>query len=975
MKRDLNKNNNNNSNAKDQVDSLTLRPSWLVHYVDNNEDQDAFHKYNIERAEDELCNTHGLDVGAGMARDWNDELQSAREMPSENLGEKIERARIIHKTLLEFGDAAVAGAMAIFKGQITPMNPNEPSRSQVYLHNNIFFSRAIDSGVDTFKISQGDLCARKAASREAQSVGTFHRLDIPGLNTLATVLIDYLGTRLVCQSIVPGILQGDKTHEILYGAVEATSQLRFDKDFHDILEKKLGRGLMIASRNVQKSPLCQERLDYIEERKTPSMPGIYQSDTNNDKDVDGFTKFFGPIEMKGIKGSDKRTYCLDLTRLTPRDANWVPKILGGTGNFDSHKQNKRSHIPDSLHDEEWMMAVLRPELIINFTHKKMREWIEGKKKKDFNSQDGEGGDNKEKDVEDGNTSEMSDSEYMDSLRMNLNVFIPHLRGPDGLEDHDLVQLKLDESRAREAALFLWDTVLPGITQDIKSGTITSIPADGRGLTEFLHQRGVNCRYLGRLAEMAMNEESKMEEEEKGVLEGNGKTLQRHKMPEYWLELLECEMVARAAKHVLESYLTESGCLVASKPGDTIASFLSALMIKSEESAAETEKRLSSDKANYDDEQTSVLAFGCEGDTAFKRGHKEIWNDIENEIGRRFRYSLCLFNSKDSIKSKRAQYIPLLRRFCQKTGIRLKTRSYQVGDKGLVSSSISYPIAISDIVEIVPLVKHAASSGDDGFVPCASGAAGTSASLHVLLPEAKAAFDAAQVHLNEQRLQSALELIQEATSLYQRIVESPFHVRVYRCLELTSIILFQAQELDLALANANKALSTAIQIGGFDCKEALSARTTLSHILLNAGSFASAVKQQRTTMYLMELMAGPRYVELSNSYYKLGTIYHEVGSLLNALRFYQEAYSRNNPDRVVEGMLNKHSGNILASLGQYKAALETEKRTYDIFRLSLGEDHELSKTSMNAMKVSIFIYDFFLFVLSIQYLLNQALHLS
>ncbi len=961
VKRDLNKTCDINSNAQQVVDSVTLRPSWLVHNSQNNDNnEESFHKFNVERAEEDVCSTHGLDLGTGVARDWNEELQSAREMPTETLIERIERAKIIHKTLVDFGDAAIAGAMAIFKGQITPMNPNEPSRSQVFLHNNIFFSRAIDSGVDTFKISQGDLAARKAAARDAQSVGILHRLDATGLNTLATILIDYLGTRFVCQSIVPGILQGEKTHDVLYGAVEATSPLTFDKAFHENLEKKLGKGLMIASRSVPKLPLSQERLDYIEERKT-SVDWIDTTKINEEKDTNGVTTVFGPIEMKGIRGSDKRTYCLDVTRLTPRDANWVPKRLGGTGNFEVNESDKNSYIPNHLDDDEWVVATLRPELVTRITHIKMRKWIEGKKEGENSEKqttdaeaEASNGNPKQSVDNDGDKAvepKMSDSEYMDSLRMNLNVFVPHLKVKNSIVDGEIEQMKKDESLVRDAADYLWNTVLPGITRDIRSG-LGSIPADGRGLTEFLHQRGVNCRYLGRLAQMALDEENKVKIEEKDILGGKVKNFARHKMPECWLELLECEMVARAGKHVLDKYLTENGCMSASQPVALIASFLSAIMTKAEESAAETEKRLSCDSKNVN-EQSSIFFLNDDDDFSLKRGHSEIWSDIEKEIGRRFRYTLCLYNSKDSIKAKRAQYIPLLRRFCQKNGIRLKTRDYQVGGKGLVSSFIPYPIAPSDIVEVVPLVKHAGDSGDDGFIPCTSGAAAAaSTSLHVLLPEAKAAFDTAQIHLNEKNFQTALDLIQESTSLYQSVLETPFHHKVYRCLEFTSIILFQAQEFDLALANANKALAVAIQISGFDSKEVLSSRTTLSHILLTAGLIGQAVKQQRATMYLMELMAGPRYVELSNSYHKLGTIYHEMKSLINALRFYQEAYSRNNPDRVIEGMLSKHSASILAQLGQFKAALETERRTYEMFRLTLGDDHELTKNSKESVKVSV-----------------------
>ena len=112
------------------------------------------------------------------------------------------------------------------------MNPNEPMRSHVYLHNNIFFSRAVDAGLDTYKISSGDNAARKSASRDASCMRALHKLDIKGLHTLATIVLDYMGVRLVCQSIVPGILHGEKTHTLLYGAVEIRTSLTTNVKMH-----------------------------------------------------------------------------------------------------------------------------------------------------------------------------------------------------------------------------------------------------------------------------------------------------------------------------------------------------------------------------------------------------------------------------------------------------------------------------------------------------------------------------------------------------------------------------------------------------------------------------------------------------------------------------------------------------------------------------------------------------------------------
>merc|ERR1719148_665622 len=193
---------------------------------------------------------------------------------------------------------------------------------------------------------------------------------------------------------------------------------------------------------------------------------------------------------------------------------------------------------------------------------------------------------------------------MNSLRMNLNVFLPNLKSIEDLDKEAFDQQKKDEDLVREASSHLWDDVLPTITKDMRDNSNHQVPVDGRSLTEYLHQRGVNCRYLGRLAMMASEEEAKDNQAEKDLSEGKISKLERRKSPACWLELLECELVARAAKHVLDRYLTENGGCAASQPVLMISSFLSAIMSIGEESAANTENRLNKD--NKRDEESIAL---------------------------------------------------------------------------------------------------------------------------------------------------------------------------------------------------------------------------------------------------------------------------------------------------------------------------------------------------------------------------------
>lgn len=877
--------------------------------------------------------------------------------------------------LVEFGEAAMVGAKAIIDGLIVPMNPNEPTRSHVYFHNNIFFSRAVDAGVDTFKISQGDRAARKAASRDANCMGMLHRADIKGLHNLATVLVDYLGTRIVCQSVVPGILQGDKTHTLLYGSVEATQPLSWDENMHKLLVESLGRGFMIATRPVPTLPLSDDRMALIEKLRAASLEnlsamgiplaGLYQE--TNKKETKPLTELCAPLEAKGIRGSDQRNYLLDLSRLTPRDANWVPESEGGTGRWEALASSAKGgrakmFIPDSLDDDEHAMAILRHELVSSLTRKLMSKYLLAKKEEENQKEATDKKENSKK-KEEKEEVDGEDEEYLASLRLNPNVFLPNIKSLQDIDEEAYKQIKKDEERVREAAAYLWDDVLPGLTKEIRENSGQILPVDGETLCEVLHQRGINCRYLGRLATLALEEEEKDRKAEADYTDGKIMSVPRRQMPFSWLELLECEMVARAAKHVLNSYLAENGGYGAAQPAQIIACFFSAVLSTGEERAADTQLRTEKSEGGTSDSDSDSAPSFIYGHVvpSFNRSRAEIWGDIEREVGRRFRYVLTLYSipqSTDKNNSSgvgenakpRTLYTPLLRRLCQRNGVRLVAKSYEIGGKCLCSKgNSSYPIASSDIAGVLPLVKHAAAApGSEGFLPASFDSHSGPPSLHILLPDAKSMFDTAYAAWNQKALPQALDLFQESSNMYQRVVDTPLHSSIAKCLRMSAVILFQAGETDIAAANAARSLAIAVQLGGFDHPEAVNCHSTLAHILLNSNETGEGIKHLRAATYLTELMAGRNHTDLGSNYHKLGTMYHELGSPVDGLRFYQEASSRENADRIVSGMIAKSTALALANVGHFKIALDSEKRAYNMYRSTLGENHELTKSSAQNM---------------------------
>ena len=900
--------------------------------------------------------------------------------------------RVIYKVLSDFGDASYKAARAVHDGHISPMNPNEQNRSHVYLHNSIFISRAVDAGVETFKMSQGDRASKKAASRDANCMATLHRLDLPNMYTLATVLVDYLGTRYVCQSIVPGILQGEKTHTLVYGAVEASAPLSWESEMHELLEQTIGKHAMCATRVQPTQPLTDARLAQIEALRTE--PPLERTTVREEPT----TKVCGPIEGKGIKGSDQRFYVLDLTRLTPRDANWVPQPEGGTGKWEDALSG--TSIPAALDDDEYVTAILRPELLTQLTQQTMAVYMKNKEeekkekeakdkpateeaeeKKDLATTNGTGG-NEKKEAEENEKQDAAaegqevegsedplpgetkdegakkpiktlpekkslspeDAAYMASLRYNVNVFLPTLRSLKGVDEEAVTQLELDEERAREAAIHLWDVVLPKITLEMKQGDGHQLPLDGKSMVELLHQTGVNCRYMGRLASLAAEEEAKDLEKLSAFQAGTTKSVSRKVMPLSWLELLEVEMIARSAKHVLDSYLNEEGGQIS----QIIASFLSALVSEAQETAGDTEKRTKkTTNTAFVPDDDDFAALSLYGDVPI-RGRKEVWDDIEKDIARRFRYKPTLYNCGKP--SGRASYPTLLRRVCQRTGIRLFAKDYAMGAKCLCASegrlANSYPISPLDIADVVPLMKHAGAMPGEGFVPCAPGP-GLPA-LHILLPDARATFEAAHFSYGGRALHEALDLAQEAAALYQRVVDGPLHLSIARCLDLTAAILFEAGETGLAAANAARSLGLTVQLGGFDCAEAMAGHSTLSHILLSSQRGDAGIPHLKAAAFLMELLAGPRYVELANCYYKIGSSYQTKNTQL-ALEYFKLAQSKPHSDRLAEGMMAKGAGLLYAKLEEYRSAVDAEKRAFQLYSMLLGEGHELTLNSQKSLQ--------------------------
>ena len=57
-------------------------------------------------------------------------------------------------------------------------------------------------------------------SNDLQGVKAYNNVDVEGLFTLGTVVVDYRGYRITAQSIIPGILEREQEESVIYGSID-----------------------------------------------------------------------------------------------------------------------------------------------------------------------------------------------------------------------------------------------------------------------------------------------------------------------------------------------------------------------------------------------------------------------------------------------------------------------------------------------------------------------------------------------------------------------------------------------------------------------------------------------------------------------------------------------------------------------------------------------------------------------------------
>ncbi|VAI60166.1 unnamed protein product [Triticum turgidum subsp. durum] len=769
----------------ENVQALLPVTSWLgAHTVPE-------HRRDAARAEDSVVLSYGTEL-IGMQRDWNEELQSCREFPHANPQERILRGRALYKVTCDFVDAAVKGAVGVINRCIPPINPTDPECFHMYVHNNIFFSFAVDSdyeqiskdqkpdcpngsgrstpvpspvlgakadsgvapdskteepnsvleGPTEAQIADSEQATYASANNDLKGTKSYQEADISGLYNLAMAIIDYRGHRVVAQSIIPGILQGDKSDSLLYGSVDNGKKISWNESFH------------------AKVVEAAKRL-HVKEHVVLDGSG-------------NPVKLAATVECKGIVGSDDRHYILDLMRVTPRDSNYIGL---------QHR-----------------FCVLRPELVASFVEQAV-----------------------------------------------------------SAEEHD----KSDESPA-------------------------STPAESNDSTaEILFNPNVFTEYkLAGSPEVA------------GMI--------KH-LPHLW-DLFSAEIIVRSAKHVVKDILRQSPD---HNIAPAVAHFLNCFFGKV--LAASTKGSTGSPQSKTQ-KKSSQSVSSKKGQSAHSQLTSDgVWSDIKEFAKHKYQ-----FEAPDDVRVG-AKRVAVLRNLCQKVGITIAARKYDLHS--------TTPFQPSDILNLQPVVKHS--------VPTCT--------------DARKLMEAGKIRMAEGTLNEAYALFSEAFSLLQQI-NGPMHKDAANCCRYLAMVLYHAGDTAGAIVQQHRELIINERCLGLDHPDTAHSYGNMALFYHGLNQTELALRHMSRTLLLLSLASGPDHPDVAATLINVAMMYQDASNMSTALRYLQEALKKNErllgPGHIQTAVCYHALAIAFSCMGAYKLSVQHETKTHDILVKQLGSDDSRTKDSEN-----------------------------
>lgn len=864
---------------------------WLVsatsvhqHQADLTRTQEAFLLGGAENAE--------------TLRDWNEEFQSTRELPKETVQDRVFRERLTSKLFADYNEAAVRGACLVARGEIQPLNPTEAKDAQIYVYNNVFYSFGAD-GVGTFASDGGDEAARVATGKDVQGVKAVNQLDINGLFTPGTVVVDYLGKRVVGQSIVPGIFKQREPgeHQIDYGGVEGKDIIAthegFARPFSD-----LSKAMRVKKHAVWDKELKRHDLE-------------------------------ASVETKGLLGTDGRKYVLDLYRVTPLDISWLERHRGD----DQTDEKRYPH----------RMTVMRPELVESYRIKQMRAFIgkELEKKRAEKEQAAAGAsDDQSKGLTNGDAEgdaaggsvEMNKQETVDMSAFTFSLNPDVFSGQQPQTEEEKNEWAQDEKLVRAVCEHLTADVLPRLVHDLQEGDV-GFPMDGHSLVREMHRRGVNIRYLGDVARLA----SEKSDKRLAALQ----------------QLTHQEMVSRAFKHIANKYLRDlTPCFAQSCIAHLLNCLVGTKLNSQPQPEVDRELKALYPEVSFGYEQETPegldqeirrqislrYRYDIEGDLVQSGKELQLVREISKKLGLQLEAKAYVFTqdaaaaqpklqekaSADSLAEPHANGTS-----SSKKNKKKKHQTETPQARAQVTAPVSPAVTFhpENVMNIVPLVKEASPKS-------------------ILAEEA---LDAGRMSLQQDQKELGQELLLESLSLHEQIygILHPEVARVYYAL---STLYYGLEEKQAAAELAKKAVIVSERTLGIDDAETILAYLNLSLFEHAIGNTKDALAYVRHALNLWKIVYGIRHPDSITTINNAAVMLQSLKSFHESRLWFEASLD------ICEEVSGKQSINTatlqfqlaqaLALDQDSKSAVTKMRESYSIFKTTLGPDNQNTKEAEN-----------------------------
>ena len=443
---------------------------------------------------------HGINLK--IYRDWNEEFQSYRSLPAVDTVQQLQKTKILRRVVRDFARSSQELAKAIVHNHFTSVNPTDKKFEECFVFNNLFITYAEDRLDWETPRAETTPSSYTNINSDLKNLQHIYALDLTNVNVINTCAVDYLGLRLVVQTMITGILHFDQKTWNCYGSIDDGKTFNDNQEFAPIFEE--------LCRHFKLKTNCRFR----------------------DSEGREFV-LHGSPEVKGIKAGDGRKYVMDLMKLSPRDLN-----------FPSAREHEG--------------CLVRQELIRNFVFMTTFEEMCQRKgqagegglpqsdgpSKDTGKQGGDGavvGTDRQaeglpSDPEPAQAVQFPDAtpapEQSESPGPCAEHFNPNIGSM--LENIDDGLKAAETDRLKALSKFLLDNSIPFFKNELSSNP-TSVPTDMDSLVELMHKYGINVRYLGRLYHSFDTDNEK-----------------------FFKQLFERTLLVRALRKVIRSVALEAG---------------------------------------------------------------------------------------------------------------------------------------------------------------------------------------------------------------------------------------------------------------------------------------------------------------------------------------------------------------------------------------------------------------------------------